>query len=180
MPICLFLSKTLQEMEIHSSVVLLEPVLQNLMNTDQTLLLRYVENLLPRLQLLSYFASNCRKLTVSAAFFLYKYVFIIHIYTPILKMLQFENMILFVFSLKRCWQKIIGTMVFFLWCEIYMYLPDQLKWGELFLWSTGVGRVGFELVCLYFERGFLAYFDEVLFCLTDCQVYALPLLSQWA
>ena len=83
MPICLFLSKTLQEMEIHSSVVLLEPVLRNLMNTDQTLLLRYVENLLPRLQLLSYFASNCRKLTVSAVFFLYKYVFIIHIYTPI-------------------------------------------------------------------------------------------------
>ena len=70
-------------MEIHSSVVLLEPVLRNLMNTDQTLLLRYVENLLPCLQLLSYFASNCRKLTVSAAFFLYKYVFIIHIYIPI-------------------------------------------------------------------------------------------------
>ena len=98
MPICLFLSKTLQEMEIHSSVVLLEPVLRNLMNTDQTLLLRYVENLLPHLQLLSYFASNCRKLTVRAAFFLYKYVFI-HLFS---KMLQFENMILFVFSLKRC------------------------------------------------------------------------------
>ena len=40
-----------------------------------------------------------------------------------------------------------------------------------------MGRVGFELVCLYFERDFLAYFDDVLFCLTDCQVYALPLYS---
>ena len=48
-----------------------------------------------------------------------------YIYTYFWKRLQFENMILFVFSLKRCWQKIIGTMVFFLWCEIYMYLPDR-------------------------------------------------------
>ena len=43
-----------------------------------------------------------------------------------------------------------------------------------------MGRVGFELVCMLVERGFLAHFDNVLFCLTGCQVYTLLLLSQWA
>lgn len=44
----------------------------------------------------------------------------------------------------------------------------------------GQGRVGFELVCLLVERSFLVHIDNVLFCLTDCQVYTLLLLSQWA
>ena len=47
-----FLSKTLQDIEIHSSVVLLNPVLQNLINTDQIEMLRYVENLLLHLVVL--------------------------------------------------------------------------------------------------------------------------------
>ena len=69
-------------MEIHPSVVLLEPVLRNLIDTDQMIIFRYVENLMPHLQQLCHFASNYRNLTESTALFLHKYI---HVYTPIFK-----------------------------------------------------------------------------------------------
>ena len=47
-------------MEIHPSVVLLEPVLRNLIDTDQMIIFRYVENLMPHLQQL--IMSFCIKL----------------------------------------------------------------------------------------------------------------------
>ena len=77
MPIYLFLSKTLQEIEIHFSVLLIQPDLQNLMNTDQMVILRYVENLL--LQYCScVILHQIIESSLSTVFFLYKYIFIIH------------------------------------------------------------------------------------------------------
>lgn len=90
-------------MEIHPSVVLLEPVLQNLIDTDQMIIFRYVQKLITTTIVMSFCIKLCESsLRVLHSFYINIYMFI----HPFSKMLKFGNIykiyVPFVFPLKRC------------------------------------------------------------------------------